>query len=309
MRTILLCNSDILAIPAAIRLTNDGFLMAVAIPQKSKKLLMPALVQAGIPQEKIYLIRKETLETDLKSLIFKYQAEVVLALTFPWKIPSSILTLPTKGCVNFHFGLLPVYKGADPVFWQLKNREKNGGITVHMMTGVVDEGPILLEEQMYVIPGETYGIHCQRLGVLAENILVKIFDLLKTGTPVLTTSPPVKALFYNSPNLHDLMINWQQQTADEIECLVNACNPRYGGAITTIRQMQLRFLEVSPADLNTNNILVPPGTIAYADINYGLIVACIKNSFLKINVVNLPEGYLSGIKLFNLGYKSGEIFH
>lgn len=306
MRILALCNSDWLALPAINQLHQQGVLAGVLIPAKSAGVLLPSIKKLGISEQVIFKTDKKDLEQRLGSVIQTLTPDVVMVFTFPWKIPATLLNLPEKGFINFHFGLLPAYKGTDPVFWQLKNGETNGGISVHVMTDEVDEGPLLMVQPMPVIPGETYGIHCQRLGILAGQVMEKVFNVL--NNPERTIINNQGGEFLRSPAIAELTINWQTQTADEIERLVNAANPKYGGAITTIRQTQVQILEVAMADLNSP-VQNAPGTIVYADAVYGLIVACINNQHLQLRIVNLPEGYISGIKLFNMGFKPGEIFN
>lgn len=307
IKTIVLCNSDLLAFPAIFRLLETGSLQAVAIPEMASKVLMPAFVGMGIPAYDIHVLSRKDLESQLALLIDQYCPEAVLVLTFPWKIPEGVLQLPAMGFINFHFGLLPLYKGADPVFWQLKKGEAQGGISVHVMTDEIDEGPVFVLKSLPVIPEETYGIHCQRLGVLAAETITEVFKFMSMS--VIPLSLPIdKAVFYcKSPSITDLTIRWEEQTAEEIERLINATNPKYGGAIASIRNIQVRILEVSAAQVSTQ-VEQRPGTIVYADTLYGIIVSCINGQYLKINIVNIAEGYLSGGKLFNLGFKVGEIF-
>lgn len=53
--------------------------------------------------------------------------------------------IPRFGCVNLHCGLLPDYKGAPPGFWELRNGEREVGVTVHRVTAELDAGPILAQ--------------------------------------------------------------------------------------------------------------------------------------------------------------------
>jgi len=304
MKTLVLCNSDWLALPAINQLHQQGMLAGIAVTTKSAAVLIPALMQIGIAETKIFKLEKQNFEQELRTIINTCQPQIAMVFTFPWKIPASLLQLPLKGFLNFHFGVLPQYKGTDPVFWQLKNGEKNGGISVHIMTEDIDEGPLLFVQQMPIIPGETYGIHCQRLGALAAQILQKAKQAADSTTLIDNAG---QGEFYRAPTLPELTINWQIQTAAEIENLINAANPRYGGAATTIRQTRMQILEVSMADL-ASAVAVPPGTIVYADALYGLVVSCINGEHLKINIVRLPEGYISGSKLFNMGFRVGEAF-
>lgn len=305
MKILMLCNSETLALPTVYQLLQSNQLVGVAIPQKQAKRLSAALQKTGLNNADIHILQKENLSAQLNHLLSSTTADCLVALTFPWQIPTDILTKPALGCINFHFGLLPKYKGADPIFWQLKNREVMGGITIHTMTEKIDEGNILHVAELQIIPGETYGIHCSRLAMLAAELVTQLHEIFKKEA--ITQEQHYSAAYFLAPSIEQLNIHWQTQTADEIECLVNASNPKYDGAITSLKQQEVRILEVAPADVNTPDSFAA-GTIVYADATYGLIVACINKQFLKINIVHTNEGYLSGIKLFNMGLKVGDCF-
>ena len=69
----------------------------------------------------------------------------------------------------------------------------------------------------------------------------------------------------------------------------------------------MRILEVTPVSLE-QAAQAEPGQIVHADVVYGVVVACINNEYLRITVVNTAEGYMSGVKLFNLGFLPGQRF-
>lgn len=308
MNTILLCNSDSLAIPAALYLHQNMLLAAVVIPKSATASLRTTLEQVQVPADKIYVTERKQLSGLLSRLIQDCSAALVVALTFPWRLPDDVLSLPAKGCINFHFGLLPVYQGADPVFWQLKNGEKEGGIAVHYMTAEVDGGPVLIQSPLPLMPGETYGIHCERLGHAAVPLLQQLITQLQQNTAVATGQVKTPAAYWYKPDARALTIQWQQHSAAEIIQLVNACNPCYGGAVTRFREMEVAVMEVLPIDITNPPAQVVPGTIVHADAVYGIIAACADGRYIRITVVQLREGYLSGSKLVQMGWQAGERF-
>ncbi|MBW4889829.1 hypothetical protein KXQ82_08885 [Mucilaginibacter sp. HMF5004] len=308
-KVLVLSTSDILGIPAILKLKQQGMLAALAIPDKIAGQFLPILQDVGIAAADVNLLSRKNLEAELKKLIAAYQPDALFTVTFSWMIPDAILTMLPGRCINFHFGLLPKYKGAEPVFWQIKNGDAMGGISIHQMTGQLDNGPVLYTEELPIYPGETYGLYAQRLGMQAAESAIKVLAELDTHAPQPVAEEEDLPVFFNAPTPADLSINWRQQTATEIEQLVNAANPRYGGALTTIRQGRVYLFEVAPADINNpEDQQFPPGTIVHADLLYGLIVACINKQFIKINVVSMQQGYFSGGKLFSLGFRLGEVF-
>jgi methionyl-tRNA formyltransferase len=309
MRIAVICNMDSLAFPSLAYLLQKGWLAGVGILERNRKFLEEQLLKLGVDPRMIEYFRKEDWEETVAQWLRKIQADMVWVFGFPWKFRESLLSVPDAGFYNFHFGLFPKYRGADPIFWQIRNREKKGGLIVHKVTGEIDRGPIVWREEQPIISGENYGLHCQRMGFITANILDKI--MLSISSADFSDQEHFSAeedLYYKKPDNNQTRICWKKQGADEIEWLVNACNPRYGGALTKFRNMDIKLLEVTPAEINIGTE-IEAGTIVHADVVYGLVVSCSDKKFIRINVLSLHEGYMSGVKLFSMGVKPGERFY
>ena len=231
------------------------------------------------------------------------KSDILLTYTFPWLIPSGIRQLISKS-VNIHFSLLPKYPGSDPVFWQIKNGESNCGVTFQYLSTNFDSGSIIYQYKLPIIPGENYGLLSQRLSFsVAENWerFMKKIDLNSKKNKF-----KVGDSFYR-PKSQDITIHWRKMGAKEIENLVNACNPKYDGALTFINNQLVKILEVSPVDFN-NPPIHKPGSIIYSDSIQGIFVLCCDFKVLKINIIKTFEGIFSGSKLSLLGYDNSIIF-
>ena len=305
MKIFVLCNSDILATNTIHALAQSKQLAGIGVPNTHATHLSMVFQSIGISQNDIHVLEKAILSNQLAALIQTLEPDCILTLTFPWKIPVQILNQCKHGCINFHFGKLPDYRGADPIFWQLKNQEATGGISVHIMNEKIDEGAILHFAELPIMPGETYGMHSIRLAILAAEIAGKLWTILQM--PAQEQFISGQKNFFKSPDQQNITINWQLQTAASIIALVNAANPKYLGAISYIRQQLVRILEVDTVNVNSTEKFAP-GTIVHADKQNGLIVACCDEQFISIQIVQVKEGYLSGYKLFTLGLSIGEKF-
>jgi len=309
MKVAVICNSDSLAFPAVNQLHVQQVLAGVAVPLRSSRQLLGPLLSIGVSRDRVQLLDKKGWCTQMGDWLSRISADAVWVFGFPWLIPASLLNSVSLGFFNFHFGELPKYKGADPIFWQLRNNEAVATLTVHKMTEDIDAGPVVLQKQLPQIKGENYGLLCQRLGFMAAELLPQLLGNVKPFETVLTDETAEPTAYFKKPGSEELKIKWHEQSADEIECLVNAANPKYDGATTWIRNAEVRILEASPAEIQLQEGFKPePGTIVYADAVYGLIVACRESRFLKINMVHMREGYFSGSKLFSMGIKAGEKF-
>ena len=70
-------------------------------------------------------------------------------------IPPAVLTLPRRGAINFHDGPLPDYAGLNVTSWALLNKEREHGVTWHVMFEGVDEGDILEQVRFPIAAEET----------------------------------------------------------------------------------------------------------------------------------------------------------
>ncbi|HAA14061.1 MAG TPA: hypothetical protein DCE41_21160 [Cytophagales bacterium] len=306
MKTILFCNS-LVAIPTMVELVNLNQLQGIVIPSAPNPELHQIKQTATERNIPLLEIDKEGLSGTLTQWLGEQDFEVLLAVTFPYKIPSEVTQLASKGAFNVHFSLLPKYRGNDPVFWQLKNGERVTGVTIHSMADEIDQGDIVLKESLGIFPGENYGLLSARLGVFAGHLVKdKLISLVDSGNVQLKPQGD-DGEWLGRPTPEDCTINWQKMEAEEIENLINACNMKYGGAISLFRGAPVRILEVNPADVN-NAAMLGPGTIVYADGQYGIFVSTKDMKYLSINILQTPEAVLTGRKLGALGVKIGEKF-
>ena len=126
IKVILLCGNRF-ALPAMQQLFFFNQLKAVAIPAHCEEMIeqtQVALLNTGIP---VLILTKESFVLQLENAIKQNQINLGLIMTFSYKIPASVYSLPEKGFYNVHPGLLPGYRGADPIFQQIRNQEKFAG--------------------------------------------------------------------------------------------------------------------------------------------------------------------------------------
>lgn len=70
-------------------------------------------------------------------------------------IPDTLLSRAVRGAVNFHDGPLPSYAGLNAPVWAILNREREHGISWHLMEGGIDEGDILGQRRFELAPEDT----------------------------------------------------------------------------------------------------------------------------------------------------------
>ncbi|MCC6684638.1 MAG: hypothetical protein IT247_06175 [Bacteroidia bacterium] len=299
MKIAILCNSR-LAIEAIKYLANTGELLVCGIPDRAheeNEEIAHLCAGLNIP---VRCISRDGLQTDMTVMIKEFNLDAVLVFTFPYIIPEKLLRLPAYGFINFHFGILPAYRGADAIFWQIKNRETMGGISIHQMTARLDEGPLYGIQQVPIFPDDTYGSHSNSLALASAHTVSQLPLLLKQNHQPVPQNEK-QANYYKKPQLADVMIDWTKP-ADEIIALINACNPWNKGAICTINGFPVKIIK---AHKEANTTLLQPGEITAAANEKELHVACGANELLAIDIAYFANEFAHAQRLLKLGLGNG----
>ncbi|EAZ82672.1 methionyl-tRNA formyltransferase [Algoriphagus machipongonensis] len=289
------------SIPAIIELGKTHEISGV-VTQLQGPNFNPQLI-GFLEQSNLPIIDWDQISKDGWASISK-DSDIGISFGFSKKIKEEIFSSFPMGVLNVHFGKLPKYAGPAPLFWTLKNQEPTLTISFHLIDQDWDAGDLVYEEDIPIFPGEPFGL----LGARAAQISGgKLNTLLGRMDSIQRTPLKVNSHQLKRPTELDLTIDWKELKANEIEALVNASNPGYGGAITTFRGSQLKILEVSPAEVNEVGIF-SPGTIVYSDPNYGVFVICGDYNCLRLNILQLEGTIITGQKIAALGVRVNEKF-
>ncbi len=108
------------------------------------------------------------------------EAPLGLSLLVPQIFHLPLLTVFDRA-VNFHPGRLPAYRGLAPTAWEVYRREALGGLSFHLMTPGIDDGPVLVED---TIPaGDVLTVEELEWSKIeqATGLLDNVFDALVAG--------------------------------------------------------------------------------------------------------------------------------
>ena len=140
-----------LGLPALQALAAQNAVAGVAVPllpqSDEADQLARAAAALGLP---VVRLARTGLAAALSGWLARLAPAAVLVFTFPWRIPAAVLDMPAHGFLNFHFAALPGYRGPEPLFWQIRNGEAAGAVTVHRMAADFDTGPVLLAEPVAI---------------------------------------------------------------------------------------------------------------------------------------------------------------
>jgi methionyl-tRNA formyltransferase len=249
-------------------------------------------------------IMKEQLESKIHELIETLNVTNCLIMTFPWKIPNTLLNQKKCSFYNFHFGLLPELRGVDPIFEAIRKNFLETAICIHRVTDRIDKGPIVFTQKIPLNEEVTHGSLCSVFGNTATQSCLHLMQhLIQNKLLQEVNQNEEKANYYGKPSLNDVLINWNSMDRNEIHALVRACNPWNKGAYTRFNNWAFRILSFSK--VSSTNANLPSGTITVTkDGEYH--VSCIDEKILKIELFYTDEGYFKGSQLKNYGLKNND---
>lgn len=306
MKLLILCN-DRLALPALSQLLQMNLVAGVGMTAKQGEVQTVVSMMCNQFKVPLRQFRKSTFVTDLEEWTHQAQPDAVWVKTFPWKIPEAILGVPRYGFINFHYAPLPEYRGANPLFWMIRNGVQEAGVTVHQMTAEMDDGPVLLASKLPIQPAATFGMLVSMLGFNGAELSGKLLQLMQSGNLKGTAQDSAKAVWYNRPQPQDLWIDWNTMNATAVSRLVSACNPWNKGAPAKLNGWMVGLTYVTVvAGVNSDG--TKPGTIISVDAAGGLLIACKDNTVIRADVVFTEEGFIPGFALAGFGVQKGMAF-
>lgn len=91
-----------------------------------------------------------------------------------------VLSVPPRGTINAHPGLLPWLRGSSSVAWALY-KDLPVGSTVHYVDAGIDTGPILLQRELPIRRGESYEQIVRRVLTLSGELMAEALMLVEGG--------------------------------------------------------------------------------------------------------------------------------
>ncbi|PWB46645.1 MAG: formyltransferase [Nitrosomonadales bacterium] len=157
-------------------------------------------------------------------------------------LKKDILCIPTRGAFNMHGSLLPKYRGRVPVNWAIIQGERETGATLHVMNEKPDNGAIVGQQAVPILPDDTALQVFHKVTCAAEIALDRCLPELLAGTAQLKPQDLSQGGYFGGRRAEDGKIRWFEP-AQAIHNLVRAVAPPYPGAFTQLAGKPMRVLQ------------------------------------------------------------------
>lgn len=215
-------------------------------PVGRKQILQETAVSALAAGLGIRTLKPVKLKDDaeLESVLRDCNADIFVVAIYSKIIPQNILSLPSKGNINVHPSLLPLYRGPAPIRTPLLNGDTKTGVSIMLMDEQVDHGPLLASEEMDIELVDTNVSLTDKLAKVAAPLLVQAITGYETGAIMPQPQDHTKATFTKLVSKEDGRIDWSK-SAQEIYNMWRAYQP-WPGIYTTWNGKLLKIIECKP---------------------------------------------------------------
>jgi len=245
--------------------------------------LKEAALAAKLPVYQPASYRKPEVWEEFKAL--KPDLQVMAFVTL--LVPEDFLNIPTHGSIQYHPSLLPAYRGASAINWQIIMGEKEAGLSIFWPDNGLDTGDVLMQKKTPISTTDTLGtVYFDRLFPLGVEAMMESVDLVKAGKAPRIKQDESKATYEGRCGPENARIDWAKSWR-HLDPLIRGCNPA-PGAWTTLDGKQLKIFDAKPLPAkDPKGIGGKMGEIVAVEAD-GFTVVCADGRF-KISRVQ-PEG-------------------
>jgi len=236
---------------------------------------------------------------------FNFEFEFGLLAGFGKIIPKEAIEKFKKGIINVHPSLLPKYRGPNPIREVILNGEKETGVTLFLVDELVDHGPLIAQEKIYLKGNETYLELEEKLGILGGKLFNETIEKYLNGEIEPIKQDEVLATYTRKIDkedgkltLNDDYITWDRK--------IRALNPWPGTFIEIKLKEEDKILKIfsiekiNEKDLKIKNIKI--GNFFQYKNYLGLRL---KDAYIFIKELQLQDRKKMSSKEFINGYKLG----
>ncbi|HQB97662.1 MAG TPA: methionyl-tRNA formyltransferase [Candidatus Cloacimonadota bacterium] len=102
----------------------------------------------------------------------EYPADILVTASYGAFLGKTLRGMYPKA-INLHPSLLPLYRGPSPIRAAILAGDAVSGNTIFRLSNKMDAGPILIQEQLEILPDEDYGSLHARLANQAAEMLIR----------------------------------------------------------------------------------------------------------------------------------------
>ena len=292
---LVFCGTPQFAVPTLQALIAAGHEIALVVSQPDRPVgrsqqLTPPPVKETARAAGLEVTQPEKIKNnaEFRARLEAIAPDAIVVVAYGRIIPPWMLSLPRLGCINLHASLLPKYRGAAPIQWAVAMGETVTGNTTMLLEEGLDTGPILLQQEIPIAPGQTAAELFEVLSKAGAPLVVKTLAGLDDRTITPRRQDDSGATLAPILTRDDGRMDFEKYTARELWNRWRGFQP-WPGAFSFLNGRKLIFtglLEATPPYPNDLSV-GKPGELHFAT-NW-LFLTCAQGTLLEVLEVQ-PEG-------------------
>jgi len=153
-------------------------------------------------------VKKPLDDAEVSRVLIEDKIDLLITIAYGHILSGSVLEIPTYGCINLHFSLLPKYRGAAPVQWALLNGDNETGVSVFKLEIGMDTGPIFAQKAVPISDQDTTTSLLSKLIPVGVELIDDAIFMLENNQPPKIQDTTLASM---APKIKkdDGRINWQ----------------------------------------------------------------------------------------------------
>jgi len=285
---LVFCGTPQFAVPTLQALIAAGHEIALVISQpdrpvgRSQQLTPPPVKQTAL-MAGLEVTQPEKIKnnTDFRARLELIEPAAIVVVAYGRIIPPWMLSLPRLGCINLHASLLPKYRGAAPIQWAVAMGETVTGNTTMLLEEGLDTGPILLQQEIPIAPGQMAAELFDVLAKAGAPLVVKTLGGLDDRTITPKQQDYSRATLAPILTRDDGRMDFEKYTAREIWNRWRGFHP-WPGAHTSLdgKKLIVHRMQVAAKDGPAE-----PGIVEL--LNGTIVVACAQGTWIEVTQLQL----------------------
>ncbi len=236
------------AVPYLGAITDAGHEIAAVVTQpdsrggRGRKSRPSAVKEAALEMGLPALGPESAADAEFVAQVAELAPEAGVVVAYGQILKRALLAVPSEAFVNVHYSLLPLLRGAAPVYGALRQGLRETGVTVQHLARKMDAGDIILQRTLEIMPEDNRGTLTDRLTEIGTGTLVEALELIASGEAPREVQDHEQATVVGRVVPEDCRVDWNAP-ATETERLVRACTP-WPGAWCMLGERRIKLAEV-----------------------------------------------------------------
>lgn len=191
--------------------------------------IVPSPIKQFALERNLPIFQPEKLGTEqFVQELKKLKPDLVFVASYGKFFPKKILEIPSFGFLNFHPSMLPEWRGPSPIQSAILFGKKTTGFSFMRLTEGMDDGPIIFQKEVRIKPRETALTLAEKLVAQGKKELINILrGYLENNINFQPKNQRKKGVSFSKIFTKESgRLDWQNETAEEIDCKIRALNPQ-----------------------------------------------------------------------------------